>query len=239
LKPEALLEKHFEGTNPKAHIATLITAAQNLDKAARRKTGNPVGNPMDELKALRQLVINAQAQVVIDIKTNACTALNAGCFAADSKFRVPGGFKKVQDFVGMFMKNVNEVVEVVSSSYLDDYWYDIKLHDVSNMITKLSDPDFRYLFDLTTDKPKVWLIRYIEAVGKDDSQRSAKAIEQIILNDDDDDIFVIGADALQSMESRVVIDYERCLQKSNELLRRSYSMIDQSVIRRFIQALMR
>jgi hypothetical protein len=46
----------------------------------------------NQLNVLEEAVKN-------DIQANACKALNAGCFAADTKLWTPSGYKAVQDFV--------------------------------------------------------------------------------------------------------------------------------------------
>jgi len=85
------------------NIEELIAKAKELQAASKPPAANA---PTAGKKAILPHLISLRNQLNVlenavrdDIKANACKALNAGCFAADSKFRVPGGFKKVQDFV--------------------------------------------------------------------------------------------------------------------------------------------
>jgi hypothetical protein len=90
----------------KQHIDDLIAAAKALHTASKQSTGttNPLINLQQKQLAVATLTPaaapnppnSAEDWVVADIKANACTVLNAGCFAAGTKLLTRSGWRAVE-----------------------------------------------------------------------------------------------------------------------------------------------
>ena len=81
--------------NAKNDLNALAGTAQSLYQATKQKTA--AKNAILNLRQLQQAVTNAEDVVVKDILANACTALNAGCFAAGTKLLMRTGWKVVEE----------------------------------------------------------------------------------------------------------------------------------------------
>jgi hypothetical protein len=98
----ASFSNNEKATKATTDIANLITAAQKYAadvKAAGKKGAKASAIPLSQLTREQKDLGDAAAQVVKDIKNDACKVLNAGCFAAGTKLWTPEGYRAVEDLV--------------------------------------------------------------------------------------------------------------------------------------------
>jgi hypothetical protein len=86
----------FSGEAPGRMTALIAKANELVQKTKPQENRKTIPAALATLRAELRA---AEDAVVADIRANACKALNAGCFAADTKLWTPSGYKAVQDFV--------------------------------------------------------------------------------------------------------------------------------------------
>lgn len=117
---------------------------------------------------------------------------------------------------------LNELNEYLKSNMLDDYWYDDALFVCEDIIREFSDVEWNELMQMIPKEDMQWNIRLAECLGDIDNPHAIDCIT-VMLNMDDDDLFVYCADSLIDMDISLfhIDDVKKIRSKAKQMLENS------------------